>query len=202
MRKVSKLSAGSADHLPWESGGMSNSTSIRAALVTLGLGGLALASTSFGPWGVGHQGFQPTVTGLGKVSVSGASAADVAFLQAYTGRPGLVTLLLGVAIVVAAGLAWWRAELRIVGSSVALLAAGGALTWALVVLSAPEDKLFDAAVNEAVGADGSVLSVGWALWATVVVSVICVVAGLAVVGRGVIARSVVERGVSRSVESS
>lgn len=142
------------------------------------LGGLVLFGLAFAPWGIAREGVQPSVSGLGKVTVPGATADDVAFLQDHTGRPGLITLLLGVVIIVAAGLAWWRTELTRVGLAVAALAATVAAGWAVLTVSSPESKLFDAAVNEALDDRSSVLAPAWGLFGSAAVAGLCIVVGV------------------------
>ncbi len=60
------------------------------------------------------EGVQPSITGLGRVTVpGGASDEDVAFFfEDNTDRPGLSVVVLGAVIAVVAALAWWRMRLR------------------------------------------------------------------------------------------
>lgn len=137
-----------------------------------------LFGLAFATWGVGTQGVQPTVTGLGKVSVRGLTADDVAFLQAHTGRPGLVSLVLGIVIAISAVLSWWRTELHRVASAVAAIVALATAIWAMLTVWSLESKLFDAAVNDALGGGSSVLRPGWGLIGTIVVAGVCAVVGV------------------------
>ena len=57
--------------------------------------GLLLVSLTMAPWGVGDEGVRPTVTGLGRVTVEGASAADVAFQTLQRRFQGLLLGKLG-----------------------------------------------------------------------------------------------------------
>ncbi|MFW0789520.1 hypothetical protein [Gordonia sp. CPCC 205333] len=136
--------------------------------------GLALFGLSFASWGVGKEGVEPSVSGLGKVSVPGASAEDVAFLQNHTGHPGLWTLILGAVIAVVGVLMWWRTEFRRGGALIAAVAGLGAAIWTVVTISAPERRLFDTSVNDALDAGSSVLQPGWGLLGSLAIALACV----------------------------
>lgn len=142
------------------------------------IAGLVLFGLAFATWGVGAEGVKPTVSGLGKVTISGLSADDVGFLQDHTGRPGLVTLVLGAIVAISAVLAWWRTELSLIASAVAAIAGVAAVAWTVLTLAAPETRLFDEAVNDALDGGSSVLNPGWGLIGSIVMSVVCAVVGV------------------------
>ncbi|GAB18860.1 hypothetical protein GOEFS_068_00050 [Gordonia effusa NBRC 100432] len=135
-----------------------------------------LFGLAFASWGIGKEGIEPSVSGHGKVSVPGATADDVAFLQDHTGHPGVWTLVLGVVIAIAGALGWWRTEMRTVGAVVAALGGLGAMIWAIITVSGPERRLFDASVNDALDAGSSVLQPGWGLLGTLAVAIVVMAA--------------------------
>ncbi|WAC54066.1 hypothetical protein [Gordonia sp. SL306] len=136
------------------------------------LGGLLLVAFSLVPWGVSDQGVKPSVTGLGRVSVPGAAPEDVAFLEDLTRRPGLITVVVGVVIAIAAALAWWRSELRWPAVVVVGVGSVVSLVVAVVTLSDPGKHLFESRVTDAVDADTPIISVGYGLVGVLVVSVV------------------------------
>ncbi|MYR06846.1 hypothetical protein GTV32_11255 [Gordonia sp. SID5947] len=138
------------------------------------IGGLLLVALSLVPWGVSDQGVKPSVTGLGRVSVPGAAPEDVAFLEDLTRRPGLVTVIVGVVIAIAAALAWWRSELRWPAVVVVGVGAVVALVVAVVTLSDPGKHLFESRVTDAVDSDTPIISVGYGLVGVLVVSVVLI----------------------------
>lgn len=76
-------------------------------------GGLLLVLFAQVEWGSTDEGVQPSITGLGRVTVPGASDEDVAYFFAdNTDRPGLTVLVAGIVVAVAAALGWWRERLR------------------------------------------------------------------------------------------
>ncbi|WP_076481522.1 hypothetical protein [Williamsia sterculiae] len=68
--------------------------------------GLTVLVCSFLTWGSSDQGVHPSVSGTGSISVPGAAADDVAFLERYTNHPGSFTVLTGALIMVAAAMVW------------------------------------------------------------------------------------------------
>lgn len=145
------------------------------------VGGLLLVAFALVPWGASNQGVRPSITGLGRVSVPGARAEDVAFVEVHTQRPGLVTLLLGTVVFVAAAVAWWRAQLSRWAGAVVAVAAVCAVVWTAVVLGDVAGHLFDDRVTEALGNDLPVMSPGYGLVGSVVVGVVLVGMFVAVV---------------------
>lgn len=131
-----------------------------------------LAALTFAPWGHGTEGWKPSITGLGKVSIDGASGDEVAFLQDHTGRPGLVVLACAAVIVIAGLLAAWRAEPRIAAAGIGVTAALGAGIWTVVVLAELPVHLFDDAVGEALGDARPALAAGWGAIGVLVVSIL------------------------------
>ncbi len=140
------------------------------ALVT----GLLLVAFSLVPWGVSDQGVQPSITGLGRVSVPGAGPEDVAFLEEHTLRPGLVTVVLGAVIAVVAALAWWRPRLRRPAVVIVGLAAVGALIAAIPTLADPAGHLLDDQVNSALNSDSSLLGAGYGVIGVIVVGIVLI----------------------------
>ena len=56
--------------------------------------GLLIVGFSLVSWGDSDQGIDSKISGVGRVSVPGAQPEDVAFLEAHTQRPALVTIVL------------------------------------------------------------------------------------------------------------
>ncbi|GAB89743.1 hypothetical protein [Gordonia rhizosphera] len=136
--------------------------------------GLLLVAFSLVPWGVSDQGVQPSITGLGRVSVPGAEPGDVAFLEEHTLRPGLATVVLGTVIAVVAALAWWRPRLRWPAVVIVGLGAVAALVAAIPVLADPAAHLFDERVNDALSQDSPLVGVGYGLVGVTVVSIVLI----------------------------
>ena len=66
--------------------------------------GLLLVLLAQVQWGSTDEGVEPSITGLGRVTILGASDDDVAFFfEDNTGRPGLSVVVLGAVIAVVAG---------------------------------------------------------------------------------------------------
>ncbi|WP_270483457.1 MULTISPECIES: hypothetical protein [Gordonia] len=80
--------------------------------------GLLIVAFSLVSWGDSSQGLNSKISGVGRVSVPGAAPEDVAFLEAHTQRPGLVTIILGAVIAAVAAVGWWRRRLRPIALSV------------------------------------------------------------------------------------
>ncbi|MBD0861778.1 hypothetical protein IA539_11225 [Gordonia sp. zg691] len=150
-----------------------------AALV----GGLLLVLLAQVEWGSTDEGVQPSITGLGRVTVPGASDEDVAFFfEDNTDRPGLSVILLGAVIAVVAALAWWRARLRPAAIGLIGLASVIALVVGIRTLSDPAAHLFSERVSQALDLDLPTMQPGYGLVGTVVVAVLLlVVVGFAVV---------------------
>ncbi len=147
-------------------------------------GGLLIAAFSLVPWGTSSEGVQPTVSGLGRVAVAGATPDDVAFLESHTERPGLVTVILGAVIVAAALVGWAVPKSRWIVLAVIALSGLGASAVAVATMINPASHLFDDAVNSALGDGTLVLSTGYGVFGVLVV-------GIGVVGvvvAGVVAR--------------
>ncbi|MBM7277923.1 hypothetical protein JTZ10_09150 [Gordonia rubripertincta] len=171
-----------------------------AALV----GGLLLVLFAQVEWGSTDEGVQPSITGLGRVTVPGASDEDVAFFfEDNTDRPGLSVVILGAVIALVAALAWWRERLRPAAIGVIGLAAVVALVVGIRTLSDPAAHLFSDRVTEALDLELPTMQPGYGLLGTVVVAVLLlVVVGFAVVTSVWPGRSVDPVEVSRNDESS
>ncbi|AZG45859.1 hypothetical protein [Gordonia insulae] len=134
-------------------------------------GGLLLVAFSLVPWGVSDEGVRPSITGLGRVSVPGAGPEDVAFLEDHTLRPGLVTVVVGIVIAVAAAAAWWRPRVRWPALIVIALASIVAMVAAVLTVANPAAHLLDDQVNRALDLDTPLISPGYGLIGVVVVSI-------------------------------
>ncbi|MEP9414779.1 hypothetical protein ABLE92_10565 [Gordonia sp. VNQ95] len=142
------------------------------------IAGVVIVGCSQATWGFSDEGIGLRITGLGGVDATAADSADAqAFFADQTHRPGLITLILGVVIFLAATLCWWkpfRANRIAVAVAAGIIVAAGVATavWAGVVVADPARKLFDANVIDAVDLPGPILSPGWGLITTLVVGVI------------------------------
>ncbi|MGV9478966.1 hypothetical protein [Gordonia aichiensis] len=150
--------------------------------------GLLIVAFSLVSWGDSDQGLDSKISGVGRVSVPGAQPEDVAFLEAHTQRPALVTIVLGVVIALAALAGWWRPRLRWTALAVLGLAAVGSAVAAGIVLADPSGQLLDAAVTNTLDlARGEqVLHPGYGVIAVLVVAIIvfvCVIAVVVTTGR-------------------
>lgn len=146
----------------------------RVVSVLMIVAGLAIAGFTLAPWGITHEGVQPSVTGLGGVRVPGATAEDVAFLTDHTQRPGMVLLAIGAVTIVLAALATWRPTLRLAAAGWSIIAGLVTIGWSIAVLSAPEHRLFDNQVTDTLDAGPSVLQPGWGLLAEIVTGAVLV----------------------------
>lgn len=171
-----------------------------AALV----GGLLLVLFAQVEWGSTDEGVQPSITGLGRVTVPGASDEDVAFFfEDNTDRPGLSVVVLGAVIAVVAALGWWRARLRPAAIGVIGLASVIAAAVGIRTLGDPAAHLFSDRVTEALDLELPTMQPGYGLIGTVVVAVLLfVVVGFAVVTSVWPGRSPDADRVSRNDESS
>lgn len=133
--------------------------------------GLLLISFTMAAWGVGDEGVRPTVTGLGRVTVEGASAADVAFLEEHTQRPGLPLLLSGAVVIVTAAAMWWRDILFWPRSVVLAIAFAAAAVRAVRVITDPAPLVFDSLVTSELESDLPTMSAGWGAYAALAVCV-------------------------------
>lgn len=188
--------AGEAAHIeqpchPWHPGGVTEPEqtvtaaahrSARVVSIAMILAGVVIAALSLTPWGITHEGVQPTVTGLGGVDVPGASNEDVAFLTAHTQRPGNIMLVLGAITAVVGGLGVWRSGFRLAAGIWGALAGIAVTVWAIMVLVAPERRLFDDRVNAALDGGATVLQPGWGLLGEVVAGAVLLGLGCAQVG--------------------
>ena len=138
-------------------------------------GGLLLVAFGLAPWGVSDQGVRPKVNGVGRVSVPGAAPEDVVFLENHTQRPALVVIGLAVVIVLAAALGWWRATAFWPAIAVVTAAAAVATVWTAIVLTAPDEHLFDRSVVQALDAPSTILQPGYGLIGSLVVSAIVLI---------------------------
>ncbi|SKX84242.1 Uncharacterised protein [Mycobacteroides abscessus subsp. abscessus] len=149
--------------------------------------GLLIVAFSLVSWGDSSQGLNSKISGVGRVSVPGAAPEDVAFLEAHTQRPGLVTIILGAVIAAVAAVGWWRRRLRPIALSVIGLAAVGAAVAAGIVIADPSGRLLDDAVTSTLDlAPGEqILQLGYGVIAVLVVAILVVlgvvVSALAVV---------------------
>ena len=105
--------------------------------------GLLIVAFSLVSWGDSSQGLSSKISGVGRVSVPGAAPEDVAFLEAHTQRPGLITIVLGAVIAAVAAVGWWRRRLR----PIALAVIGLAAATAAIVVADPSGQLLDDAVT-------------------------------------------------------
>ncbi|MXP23288.1 hypothetical protein GIY30_18285 [Gordonia sp. HNM0687] len=135
------------------------------------LGGLLLIGFSLVAWGVSDEGVQPSITGLGRVRVPGATAEDVAFLEEHTMRPGLWTVMFGSMVTVVSVLAWWRPRLRWPAVLIVGLSAIGALAVTIPTLADPGAHLFDQQVQDAVRVESPLIDVGYGLLGTLIVGI-------------------------------
>lgn len=145
--------------------------------------GLLIVAFSLVSWGDSDQGLNSRISGVGRVSVPGAQPEDVAFLEAHTQRPALVTIALGAVIAAVAALGWWRRRLRWTALAVIGLAAVGAAVAAGIVLADPSGQLLDAAVTNTLdlSAGEQVLHPGYGVIAVLVVAVLVFVGVIAVI---------------------
>lgn len=144
------------------------------------VGALVLGGLTFAPWGYGEEGVEPSINGLGEVSVPGATAEDVAILQEHTQRPGLLVLGLAALVLVGAVLAWWQPPgrkdgrvdvvLSVSGSAVCGLGGLLAAIQGLRVVLDPSARLFTAEILALVGeVDGPILQPSWGAYGVIVV---------------------------------
>ncbi|MCX2963424.1 hypothetical protein [Gordonia aquimaris] len=135
------------------------------------LGGLLLIGFSLVPWGISDEGVQPSITGLGRVRVPGATAEDVAFLEEHTLRPGLWTVTFGAIITVVSLLAWWRPRLRWPAVAVVGLGAVATLAVTIPALADPGGHLFDQQVQDAIRVESPLVDVGYGLLGILIVAI-------------------------------
>ncbi|GAB05674.1 hypothetical protein GII30_19715 [Gordonia amarae] len=141
--------------------------------------GLLLVSLTMAPWGVGDEGVRPTVTGLGRVTVEGASAADVAFLEEHTQRPGLPLLLAGAVVVATAAAMWWRDILIWPRSLVLAIAFAAAAVRTIRVIADPAPLVFDSLVTRELESQLPTMSAGWGVYGALVVCVVALIVAVA-----------------------
>ena len=139
------------------------------------LGGLLLVAFSLAPWCVGDEGVKPSVSGLGKVQVAGASSDDVAFLEEHTLRPGMITVFAGAVIAVAAVVLWWRRSVFWPSIVVIVFGALAALVQGVTVFADPAPHIFDELVVAELAGELPALSPAYGLYGIVIVSVVTVV---------------------------
>lgn len=139
-------------------------------------GGLLLVLLAQVQWGSTDEGVEPSITGLGRVTILGASDDDVAFFfEDNTGRPGLSVVVLGAVIAVVAALGWWRPRLRPSAIGLIGLASVIVLVVGIRTLSDPAAHLFSDRVSEALDADLPEMQAGYGLIGTVVVAILLLV---------------------------
>ncbi len=139
------------------------------------VGGLLLVAFGLAPWGVSDQGVRPKVSGVGRVSVPGAAPEDVAFLENHTQRPALVVIILAAVIAIAAVVGWWRQSAF--WPAIVVVASGSAAVtvWTAIVLTAPDEHLFDDSVLGALDAPSTILTPGYGLIGALVVAAVMLV---------------------------
>ena len=143
---------------------------------TMLAGGLLLVLLAQVQWGSTDEGVEPSITGLGRVTILGASDDDVAFFfEDNTGRPGLSVVVLGAVIAVVAALGWWRPRLRPSAIGLIGLASVIVLVVGIRTLSDPAAHLFSDRVSEALDADLPEMQAGYGLIGTVVVAILLLV---------------------------
>ncbi|MFE0747689.1 hypothetical protein [Gordonia sp. NPDC058843] len=142
-------------------------------------GGLLLVLFAQVQWGSTDEGVEPSITGLGRVKILGASDDDVAFFfEDNTGSPGLSVVVLGAVIALVAAIAWWRPRLRPSAIGLIGLASVVVLVVGVRTLSDPAAHLFSDRVSEALDAELPDMQAGYGVIGTVVVAILL----LAVVG--------------------
>ncbi|WLP89440.1 hypothetical protein [Gordonia sp. NB41Y] len=143
--------------------------------------GLLIVATSQVTWGYSNEGVGLRIGGLGGVGASSAAREDVeAFFADHTQRPGLVTLAMGLVIVVAAVVAWWRPlrgkrGVQVGAAVIGALAAIVTVIWSAVVLADPAGHLFSSTIIDAMDLPNPLLQPGWGLIATLVVGVLALI---------------------------
>ena len=143
---------------------------------TMLAGGLLLVLLAQVQWGSTDEGVEPSITGLGRVTILGASDDDVEFFfEDNTGRPGLSVVVLGAVIAVVAALGWWRPRLRPSAIGLIGLASVIVLVVGIRTLSDPAAHLFSDRVSEALDADLPDMQAGYGLIGTVVVAILLLV---------------------------
>lgn len=156
-------------------------------------GGLLLVLFAQVEWGSTDEGVQPSITGLGRVTVPGASDEDVAYFFAdNTDRPGLTVLVAGIVVAVAAALGWWRERLRPAAIGVIGVASAVALVAGAMVLADPAAHLFTDRVARALDSELPRMDPRYGLIGTVAVA-----AGLIVVAVSAIASMIGPRAPER-----
>ncbi|MGW0039890.1 hypothetical protein [Gordonia sp. NPDC003376] len=146
--------------------------------------GLLIVGTSQVTWGYSNEGVGLRIGGLGGVGASSASREDVeAFFADHTQRPGLVTLAMGLVIVVAAVVAWWRPLRARRGVQVGAAVIGGlaaivTVVYSAMVLGDPASYLFSSTIIDAMDLPNPLLRPGWGLIATLAVGVLALVGAM------------------------
>lgn len=138
-------------------------------------GGLLLVLLAQVQWGSTDEGVEPSITGLGRVTILGASDDDVAFFfEDNTDNPGLSVVVLGAVIALVAALGWWRPRLRPAAIGLIGLASIIVLVVGIRTLNDPAAQLFSDRVSEALDADLPEMQAGYGLIGTVVVAILLV----------------------------
>ena len=138
-------------------------------------GGLLLVLFAQVQWGSTDEGVEPSITGLGRVTILGASDDDVAFFfEDNTDNPGLSVVVLGAVIALVAALGWWRPRLRPAAIGLIGLASIVVLVVGIRTLNDPAAQLFSDRVSEALDADLPEMQAGYGLIGTVVVAILLV----------------------------
>ncbi|MDL9936199.1 hypothetical protein QSJ18_05545 [Gordonia sp. ABSL1-1] len=161
--------------------------------------GLLLVAFAQVRWGVSDEGVRPSITGLGRVSVPGATDEDVDyFFDGQTRRPGLVVVVAGSAIAAAALVGWWKRPARPVAMAVIGIGAVTALVVGIRTVRDPAAHLFSDRLTQALDLDLPDIQPGYGLVGVVGVAgvLLAVVAFWLVttwtVGRGAAGRRVGE----------
>ena len=163
--------------------------------------GLLLIAFAQVKWGISDEGVQPSITGLGRVSVPGASADDVAyFFDGQTRRPGLWVVIAGAVVAVAALAGWLRRQFRWPAAVIVVVAALVSLVTAVWTISDPAARLFSERLTEALDLDLPTMQPGYGVIGTAVVAVVLV--GLMVFWVAVGRRADSSDPISRTDESS
>ncbi|MEO9326753.1 hypothetical protein [Gordonia aurantiaca] len=146
-------------------------------------GGLLLVLFAQVEWGSTDEGVQPSITGLGRVTVPGASDEDVAFFfEDNTERPGLTVVVAGVVIAVIAASAWRRERLRPAAIGLIGVASIVVLVVGVRTMTDPAAHLFSDRVAQALDLELPTMDPGYGLIGTVVVPIallVMVVFGIA-----------------------
>lgn len=150
--------------------------------------GLMLASLTLAVWGVGDEGVRPSVTGLGNVTVPGASPDDVAFLEEHTRRPAVPLLFCGALAVLFAAAMWLHDIVFWTGSVALTITFTVAAVRTVLVIADPAQLVFDKMVTTELESDMPAMSAGWGAWAALAVCVVALIVLIALMALRILDR--------------